>query len=813
MQSQRAQTAPRILRLKTDSPAAHTLAIMGKNATEAARTWTMREWAARLATKAGPRDYVGQLRALYQGILDRWRYVQEPGEWVYGKPRALLGFCLGANYNQGPSCPDPERCDVEATSWRERGFGDCDDVAQLAAAGALALGMTPVIWRVAQWPKGAHVSAVARTPRGEWVSIDPVGHPTHGFGWALEPQGGQVRWFDLRGRPTHAPRARPGAKPMPATYYSGPEETSYETVRKEPSHVVLTEPGDARGARTLGIPLWHHNLMLRGAVIDGTPAIDQFGDQYEYDSGNDVWVPLGRWRPFRRLRKRFARARKRVRRIFKKTRVGRAVLRAGKRIRKGVRRVAAAVGRSRVAQLFRRAKAKILSNRIVQGIAANALQALGVPRAATRAVLEREAEIARRGGRAKLVELLAAGNRKGARDFMIKTIKAAGRGAIPPMLRKQLMKSKKVRQMLSGPDALAEGQEMVMVQDGAMYTVAPVEQLSGICGVDLGQIDAKNTVEPGTFYKIQKGDTLLEIGQALNDGKRKGGPFGSRLGAAKVINASQYNQKFHRPSKEGFETKYIGPTIISLNPRGEWGGLATIWIPPSPGVEPPPICPSGQKYDMAANVCLPIPEPPAPPPPEPPVVPPPAPPPPPIVPKPEPKPTPAPTPTPTPPPPPPVERPCPEWFFRHPDSGICRPVVAPGGPGCPDGMEWDSEHGLLGGCVPVAPPPTPTPTPTPKPTPKPLPTPTPKPAPTCPEGQVWNKLKQQCVQDPAACPPGTVYSVKQGRCVQVVPPPTPTPTPTPTPKPPPDMPLPPPTPQPAKGMPWWPLAVLFAITS
>lgn len=44
---------------------------MGRTALEAANTPAVREWAATLAAKAGPRDYVGQLRELYGDIVER----------------------------------------------------------------------------------------------------------------------------------------------------------------------------------------------------------------------------------------------------------------------------------------------------------------------------------------------------------------------------------------------------------------------------------------------------------------------------------------------------------------------------------------------------------------------------------------------------------------------------------------------------------------------------------------------------------------------------------------------------------------------
>ena len=137
--------------------------------------WTMRKWAGDLASSAAPKDYMGQLRALYDGILQRWRYVQEPGEWVSG-PRAVVDNVLGARRNRGPTCPSAERCDVSATPWKLKGWGDCDDVATLSAAGVMALGMTP-FFRVATGQTGAHVSVTARTPTA--VSYTHLTLPTN----------------------------------------------------------------------------------------------------------------------------------------------------------------------------------------------------------------------------------------------------------------------------------------------------------------------------------------------------------------------------------------------------------------------------------------------------------------------------------------------------------------------------------------------------------------------------------------------------------------------------------------------------------
>ena len=47
---------PRVDRVQTDDPLQTALVNMGRAAMEAAETFTVQEWAARLATKAPPRD-------------------------------------------------------------------------------------------------------------------------------------------------------------------------------------------------------------------------------------------------------------------------------------------------------------------------------------------------------------------------------------------------------------------------------------------------------------------------------------------------------------------------------------------------------------------------------------------------------------------------------------------------------------------------------------------------------------------------------------------------------------------------------------
>jgi hypothetical protein len=179
--------------IRSKNPQAVALATMRKTALEASRTWAIRELASRIATRAGPRDYVGQLRKIYEFIIARWRYVMEPEEFVHGTASSALKHVLGTKYNAPGE--DPTMVDLDAMPLREHGWGDCDDVATIAASMVMAIGLK-AFFRVAQASTGAHVSVVARLPTRMGVSVDPVGYPKHKFGWAMPAP--KIGYYDVQ---------------------------------------------------------------------------------------------------------------------------------------------------------------------------------------------------------------------------------------------------------------------------------------------------------------------------------------------------------------------------------------------------------------------------------------------------------------------------------------------------------------------------------------------------------------------------------------------------------------------------------------
>lgn len=600
-----------IERFRATEPLQPTLAVMSRAANEAARTWTVQEHVGRLAALAGPRDYIGQLRELYDDFTKRrWRYVMEPGERVPGSARALLGHVFGAAYNKGPDCPDPAQC-RPGQQW-SRGWGDCDDAATYIAAGTLALGMRPS-WRVVRWPGGAHVSVIAKTPRGELVSVDPVGYPEHPFGWAATPPQGTVEVFELEG----AGESMSGLSGVSSEFrtWFHDHHNGTRVARKRP-HVVAVAANDDRGARVLALPQWAHRVFKRGLVVPRARGYDQFGQLYEYTSGQDMWFPVGNpaeppaneplggraERLARRKRRRANRAARRearqekrgVRRKKRKERWQRVKAKAKAffvKVRKGIARVFKKISQSKIGKFFRKLKTKFLRNPLVKRAISTVLSAFGVPRKATEAVLEREASLAERGGRSMMAALVAEGKWGEVAKMVGGSFVDAAKSVVPG---------------LSGfeGEALGElpntaGCRYQVIQGGRRYHVAPVMAMSGVPGVYLaGQLEISDTPQSGRWYRIQPDDTLFGVVSAAFGV----GPGNERLKIAKWINAAAANKCLHTDEIPEKEKSWFGGARISFMPRfsclqedqarcepGNCYGI--MWIAPAAGIEPPELPP------------------------------------------------------------------------------------------------------------------------------------------------------------------------------------------------------------------------------
>lgn len=146
----------------------------------------IRNHAAGLATRAAPKDYLGQARAVYDDFTKkRWRYVKDPveNELVHITGPAIWGQIAGANARPG-----------------ERGHEDCDGATVYLGSALYGLGFPVVVNTIS--PPGSnklftHVFPSAKIPKVGWIAFDAVGYPEHPLGW-IAPHSRIATW-DLDG--------------------------------------------------------------------------------------------------------------------------------------------------------------------------------------------------------------------------------------------------------------------------------------------------------------------------------------------------------------------------------------------------------------------------------------------------------------------------------------------------------------------------------------------------------------------------------------------------------------------------------------
>jgi hypothetical protein len=126
----------------------------------------IRNLAAAAATRAKPKDFLGQAREVYKEFHRRWRYVMDPAsrELVTASPEAIYKLMLagdGIGVGEG------------------RGAGDCDCATVALGSMLEAIGFNTRIATTADaWARPGrmfgHVFIQARVPNFGWVTVDPV---------------------------------------------------------------------------------------------------------------------------------------------------------------------------------------------------------------------------------------------------------------------------------------------------------------------------------------------------------------------------------------------------------------------------------------------------------------------------------------------------------------------------------------------------------------------------------------------------------------------------------------------------------------
>ena len=180
-------TARRIRPSSSREQLTTTIRLIGRGIRQAGLDPLVRMHAAEVASsRAGWKDYRGQLEALYDDFLSRWTYVKDPvGQEALQLGRAAYWLTMGRGTPTG------------------RGYGDCDDATIAIGGMAQAIGLTPRICVMAApgSDRPSHVYPEVHIPGQGWIPVDPVAQPRVQFG-AAAPASWRKR-YDLDGRPIH----------------------------------------------------------------------------------------------------------------------------------------------------------------------------------------------------------------------------------------------------------------------------------------------------------------------------------------------------------------------------------------------------------------------------------------------------------------------------------------------------------------------------------------------------------------------------------------------------------------------------------
>lgn len=336
----------------------------------------IRNHAAAVATTAGPKDFLGQLEAIYNDFIKRWRYVKDPAskELVTSSPQAIWRLTMagdGVGVGLG------------------KGAGDCDCATTALGAMLEAIGFKTRLGTTADLkaPPGklfGHVFIQAQVPGAGWVTVDPVLHPKRAFG-STTPHA-RMAWWDLDGNLLGYHGNYTGiGETQEGSMLNGPniqEWTDYgfaglggvddgtepvewsmlglrnwgwmDTENGKKSTVEMygvidganlngmmaeMDTNDDWGGGTYRTPMLELALddyayvARNGQPYDGMVALGDTGEVYAYDGSLGFFKKL-----FRRVKKRVKKVARRIKRgvkkVLKKTKFGRLLLKIGAKIKK-----------------------------------------------------------------------------------------------------------------------------------------------------------------------------------------------------------------------------------------------------------------------------------------------------------------------------------------------------------------------------------------------------------------------------------------------------------------------------------------------
>jgi len=341
-----------------------TVRVIGRAILEGAEYLPIRNYAAALATTAPPKDYLGQLNAVYDNFIKKWRYVKDPAhkELVTASPEASFRLVMagdGVGVGLG------------------KGAGDCDCAtiaigSQLQSIGFPVRIATSASPKALSGPMFGHVFAQAFVPKIGWVTVDPVLHPFRPFG-ATAPHS-RVAFWNLNGELLGYTGNVSGlsgteeGKTMqtfdPWTDYSGlygigaddddgSDPQDWETVGladwgylspqmgmisgdEIPQIMAEVTPDEFGMARTPMIELSPEDYQYMSVMktpYDGMLGLGDDGDVYTYDGFSGLFKRLRRW-----AKKKIRKVRRRIRRgltkVLRKLPGGKYLIKIARKVRK-----------------------------------------------------------------------------------------------------------------------------------------------------------------------------------------------------------------------------------------------------------------------------------------------------------------------------------------------------------------------------------------------------------------------------------------------------------------------------------------------
>jgi len=165
---------------------AFTVKKIGQGILEGSKYMPIRNFAAGLVAPAPRKDYLSQLKLLWNGFLKRWRYVKDPRhtELLTAGPAAMYRLTMGF---------------AGGLDGKGHGGGDCDCAAMAFGALASSVGFDVRICTTAKpFLPMSHVFVQCHVPKLGWITTDPVLLPKMGFGDI--PKFGRLEAYNLFGK-------------------------------------------------------------------------------------------------------------------------------------------------------------------------------------------------------------------------------------------------------------------------------------------------------------------------------------------------------------------------------------------------------------------------------------------------------------------------------------------------------------------------------------------------------------------------------------------------------------------------------------